>query len=56
MVSKAEATEKFYQGLGMALTEGMELSKVPGIEDIQKISEKLNTKESDPLNILTVGR
>jgi hypothetical protein len=51
MVSKAEATEKFYEGLGMALTEGMELSKVPGIEDIQKISEKLNTKESDPLNI-----
>ena len=52
MVSKAEATEKFYEGFSMALTEGMELSEVPGIVEIQKISEKLNTKESDPDTIL----
>ena len=34
MVSKAEATEKFYEGFSMALTEGMELSEVPGIVEI----------------------
>ena len=37
MVSKAEATEKFYEGFSMGLSEGKVLPKPPDITEILKI-------------------